>query len=341
MEHNVISIDLAKNVFQICVLDEQQKVVLNKKVKRPDLLHELRQFEPTCVVMEACYSSNPWGRRIQAVGHEVKLIAPFKVKPFVIGNKNDANDALAIAEASLRPNMRFVGVKSITQQDIQTVFRARERLIRNRTGLVNQLRGLLSEYGIVAGKQAHALRKALPGALEDAGNELTPVTRRVLQRLFRQWQFIDDEIDLANKELEGLLEQHHDYPLLKSIPGIGPVGAALVIAAVGDVSQFKNGRQLAAWMGLTPKQHASGDINRMGAISKRGNVALRKTLIHGARTVLNWSSKKNDPLSQWLNKLMATKHPCKVVVSLANKLARIIWAVLTTRKPFDVALASS
>ena len=339
MKCSVISIDLAKNIFQICVLDENRKVLFNKKVKRSELLHELRQFSPSLVVMEACYSSNPWGRRIEKLGHTVKLIPPFIVKPFVIGNKNDANDALAIAEASLRPNIRFVAVKSTEQQDIQSLQRINERMIKIRTGDVNQLRGLLAEYGVVVGLGIPTLLKAVPDILEDATNELTLAARSFILRIYRNIQRMSAQIDEVKTQLTDLIKDKAEYALLQSIPGIGPVTSAALMASVGDAGAFKNGRQLAAWIGLTPKQYASGETNRMGKISKRGNSTLRKYLIHGARTVLNWCEKKDDVLSCWLQKLKVRMNGCKAVVALANKLARIIWSVLISKQPFDVSKA--
>lgn len=339
MKCSVISIDLAKNIFQICALDETRKVLFNKKVTRDNLLHELRQFEPSIVVMEACYSSNPWGRRIEKLGHQVKLIPPFIVKPFVIGNKNDANDALAIAEASLRPKIRFVAVKSTEQQDIQSLQRISERLIKVRTGDVNQLRGLLSEYGEVVGLGIPMLMKAVPDILEDATNELTATARSFVLRLYQNVQATSAQIDEVKTQLAELVSGKQEYELLQTIPGIGPVTASALMAAIGDANAFKNGRQLAAWIGLTPSQYASGEMNRMGKITKRGNSALRKYLIHGARTVLNWCEKKDDVLSCWLKKLKERMHGCKAVVALANKLARIVWIVLSSQQPFDVTKA--
>jgi len=339
MKCSVISIDLAKNIFQICVLDENRKILFNKKVKRSGLLHELRQFSPSLVVMEACYSSNPWGRRIEKLGHTVRLIPPFIVKPFVIGNKNDANDALAIAEASLRPNIRFVTVKSTEQQDIQSLQRISERMIKTRTGDVNQLRGLLSEYGVVVGLGISTLMQAVPDIAEDATNELTVVARAFILRIYHNIQRMMVQIDEIKAQLTDLIKDKTEYALLQSIPGIGPVTSAALMASVGDASAFKNGRQLAAWIGLTPKQYASGETNRMGKISKRGNSTLRKYLIHGARTVLNWCEKKDDVLSCWLQKLKVRMNGCKAVVALANKLARIIWSVLISKQPFDVSKA--
>lgn len=339
MKHNVISIDLAKTNFQVCALDDRQRIVLNRPVKRENLLNTLRQIPPTTVVMEACYSSNHWGRCIAELGHEVKLIPPFQVKPFVVGNKNDANDALAIAEAANRPKTRFVAVKTLAQQDIQTIVRIRDRRIRHRTGVANQLRGLLSEYGIAIAKSTQSLRRSMPVLFEDSTNGLTVVARTMLRRLWLEWETLSSDIEELNHELQALLSQQEDYQRLQSIPGIGPITAALLIASVGDARQFKNGRQLAAWVGLTPRQHSSGEQDRMGRITKRGNAPLRRLVVQGARSVINWCQKKDDALSRWLKTLLATKHPCKVVVALANKLMRIVWSVLTSRQPFNMALA--
>ena len=340
MKHSVISIDLAKNVFQICALDKDNNIVMNRQVSRRKLMQVMSQFEPTLVVMEACYSSNHWGRQFQTLGHHVKLIPAYRVKPFVVGNKNDANDALAIAESSKRPKMNFVPVKPLEQQDIQTIFRIRERLIKARTALVNQLRGLLSEYGFAVDKTSTKLRNALPEILEDADNALTVSARKMFHLLSAQWQYFNEQIDNITNELCSLSKAQPDYELLNSIPGVGPIVSSVFIASVGDVAHFKNGRQLAAWLGLTPKQYSSGETNFMGKMSKRGNVNLRKMLIHGARTVINWCKGKDDQLSRWLQRLLEHKHACKVVVALANKMARMAWAILTHRKPFDIKLTA-
>ncbi len=335
MNISLISIDLAKNVFQVCALDDNQNIVFNKKVSRKKLIHTLSQYEPTTVVMEACYTSHPWGRAIQELGHTVKLIPPYQVKPFVVGNKNDHNDAIAIAEASLRPKASFVPVKSLEQQDLQSMQRIRERLMKHRTATGNQLRGLLAEYGIVLPKGLRHLRSQVPLILEDAENDLTTVARGFIHRLYRELVDHDKQISEIQTELSALLEGNEDYQRLQTIPGIGPVIAAILLASIGDAHYFKNGRQMAAWIGLTPLQHASGEKSRMMGISKRGDRILRKMLIHGARTVLNWCESKTDKLSLWLKALSARAHPCKVIVALANKLARIAWAVLATGKPYQ------
>ncbi|MCC2603928.1 IS110 family RNA-guided transposase [Planctobacterium marinum] len=341
MKCSVISIDLAKNIFQVCALDESRQILSNNKVRRSNLLNELRQFEPTLVVMEACYSANPWGRRIEQIGHTVKCVPAFAVKPFLVGNKNDANDALAIAEASFRPKTRFIDIKPVEQQDIQSLQRIRELLVRQRTSTINQLRGLLAEYGEVCSTKPGALLKAVPMILEDASNELSYVARRFIQQLFDQIQEMRIRIDETDNYLQGLIADRSDYALLMGIPGVGPHVAATILASVNDIHSFKNGRQFAAWIGLTPSQHASGEMNRMGKITKRGNQSLRRMLVLGARAVLNWCHKHDDNVSKWLQKIKAKMHSCKCVTAFANKLARIIWAVLAKQTPFDAKLACS
>jgi len=263
MKNSIVSIDLAKNVFQVCAMDDDQKIVFNKKVSRKKLLSTLGQFEPTTVVMEACYTSHPWGRAIQGLGHTVKLIPPYQVKPFVVGNKNDHNDAIAIAEASRRPKASFVPVKTLEQQDLQSLQRIRERLMKHRTATGNQLRGLLAEYGIVLPKGLRYLRTQVPMILEDAEQPLTIVARGFVHRLYRELVGHDRQISELEAELSALLEHNADYQRLQTIPGIGPVIASVLMASVGNAYYFKNGRQMAAWIGLTPRQHASGEKSRM------------------------------------------------------------------------------
>lgn len=339
MKCNVIGIDLAKNIFQVCGLGEDKSVLFNKRLKRSSLIQFLSQQEPTLVVMEACYSANSWGRRIEKLGHEVRCIPAFVVKPFVIGHKNDANDALAIAEASLRPKIRFVSIKSVEQQDIQSLQRIRELLIRQRTAIYNQIRGLLAEYGEVCAKTPSALQRALPDILEDAENELSSTARDFIARLQRHAQHLCEQIDELTVQLKSLVVQKEEYARLVTVPGVGPMVAATILASVNDIHNFKNGRQFASWIGLTPSQHSSGESTRLGKISKRGHQHLRRMLIHGARSVFMWSEKKQDNLSCWLQNLKGRTHNCKAVVALANKLARIIWVVLAHNTEFDVKKA--
>lgn len=296
----VISIDLAKNIFQMCLLNQDNKVVTNKKVSRAKLLKTVLNTDAKRIVMEACYSSNHWGRVFQGHGFQVDLIPPHQVKPFVVGNKNDRNDAVAIAEASKRPKARFVGVKSYEQQDIQSLDRIRQRLIRSRTALANQLRGLLAEYGVVVKTGIASLRKNIPAILEDGGNNLTTMARSFINDLY--YELLDKGEKIQSVEISSveLLSTNGLYPLLQTIPGIGPVIAGAIISSINDANQFKNGRQMAAWIGVTPKQHASGDNSRMGGISKRGNQTLRRQLIHGARSVVYNCQGKEDPLNVWV-----------------------------------------
>lgn len=271
MKQNIIGIDLAKNVFQICVFNiDSNKIIMNKKISRKKVLDTLRQQEPTLVVMEACYTANSWGRAIEALGHEVKLIPPYQVKPFVVGNKNDKNDVVAIIEASRRPKATFVPVKTLEQQDIQSLQRIRERQMKHRTATANQLRGLMAEYGIILPVGINKLRKHVPDILEDADQPLTHVAREFIHHLYETLSSADEQIKQIEETLESLLKSNKDYQLLQTIPGIGPVVATAFIASIGNISFFKNGRQLAAWVGLTPKQYASGEKSYHSGITKRG-----------------------------------------------------------------------
>ena len=339
MKYKVISIDIAKNVFQICGLTEHNTVAINKKVTRSKLLETVSQLECDFVVMEACYSSNPWGRAIASLGHSVKLIPPHQVKPFLVGNKNDHNDAIAIAEASLRPTARFVPVKTLEQQDIQSLDRIRERLVRQRTAVLNQLRGLLSEYGVAIKAGPRNLLKQVPLILEDATNNLTAIARNFIHQLSVEIGEFNNKISDVEATAATLLNNNPNYELLKTVRGVGPVTAAAIIASVNTGKQFKNGRSMAAWIGLTPSQYASGDTNIIGGITKRGNAQLRKLFIHGARAVINWCDNKTDKLSLWIQRLLLRMHPCKAVVAVANKIARIAWAVLVKQQPYSADLA--
>lgn len=334
-ENNVISIDLAKNVFQVCLINEHNKIEFNKKVRRARLVQTVLKLDCKRIVMEACYSSNYWGRHFQELGHTVDLIPPHQVKPFVVGNKNDHNDAIAIAEASRRPKATFVRVKTLEQQDIQSLDRIRDRLLKSRTAVVNQLRGLLAEYGVILEKTINAARKEIPVILEDPGNRLTSTAREFVYSLHQELMRTDRQVKSNEEKANQLLSQNDDYIRLQTIPGIGPIVGRGLISSINDPNMFKNGRQMAAWIGITPKQHASGDQSRMGGISKRGNHTLRKQLIHGARAVIRWCEGKDDHLSLWLQNLLQKKPKSKVIVALANKLARISWAVLSKKEPYN------
>lgn len=337
MHYKVVSIDLAKNVFQVCGLDHHHQIKHNKKISRKNLLDALRQLPADLYVMEACYSSNPWARAIEALGYQgkVKLIPPHQVKPFLIGNKNDANDAVAIAEAALRPKARFVAIKTLEQQDLQSLDRIRNRLVKHHTAVINQLRGLLSEYGIAAPKGPHNLKANIPFILENPSNALTPTARQFVNSLYLECQQLSERMVTVERDTNALVQCHPDYQRLQSIRGIGPVTATALIASINDANQFKNGRAMAAWLGLAPSQRSSGDNTVMGGMSKRGNAHLRQLLIHGARTVMNWCTNKTDKLSLWINNLLKRMHPCKAIVAVANKIARIAWAVLAKKTVYS------
>ena len=270
-----------------------------------------------------------------AMGHEVKLIAPQFVKPYVKGNKNDANDAEAICEAVSRPNMRFVPVKTVEQQDIQALHRIRQEQVRQRTALVNQIRGLLSEYGIVIALRVESLRKALPDILEDAENRLTADFRTLLKGLQEDLTHLDARIGTLDQAIKKLAQEHEGAKRLQQLRGIGPITATALIAAIGDGHQFARGRDAAAWCGLVPGQHSSGGKSKLLGISNRGDTYLRTLLIHGARAVLKTAQSKDDRLSQWLQSLCSRRNKNIAAVALANKTMRMAWAMLVSGKDYE------
>jgi transposase len=334
MNSNVISIDLAKKIFQVCLFNEHRMPIINKKVTRANLFMTVMKLDADRIVMEACYSSNYWGREFQALGKKVDLIPPYQVKPFVVGNKNDANDAVAIGEASYRPKAVFVPVKTISQQDIQSLHRIRERAVKTRTAVANQMRGLLSEYGIVLPKKMSVLWKEIPFVHEDAEKPLSTIARSFISDLYDELIMHDKQIERQELALKALLINDDNYQRIRQVPGIGPIVGSALISAVGDARQFKNGRKMSVWIGLTPLQYSSGENSRMGGMSKRGNRTLRKLLIDGARSVITAVENKTDPLSIWIQTLLTRRPGAKVVVALANKLARMAWVVLAKQEQY-------
>jgi len=329
-----IGIDLAKQVFQVHGVDHHEKSVLRKQLRRNQMLNYFAKLSPCLIGIEACSSSHYWARQLLKLGHTVKLIAPQFVKPYVKGNKNDANDAEAICEAAARPNMRFVAIKTIEQQDIQAVHRIRSGLVQQRTAKVNQIRGLLAEYGIVVERRVEKLRKALPLLLEDAENGLSIDFRALLQSLQQDLIALDDRVSEMDKKIQQLASSNATAKRLQQIPGIGPITATALVCSIGDAKQFKRGRDLAAWLGLTPRQHSSGGKGCLLGISKRGDAYIRTLLIHGARAVLKVADKKDDPRSRWIQSLCSRRNKNIAAVALANKNARIVWALLTKETDF-------
>ena len=337
MNINRIGLDLAKAVFQVHGVDGQEKVVLNRQLRRSQVLGFFGKLPPCLIGMEACASSHYWAKELMKRGHTVRLIAPQFVKPYVKSQKNDANDAAAICEAVSRPSMRFVAVKTEEQQDIQAVHRVRSELVKQRTAKVNQIRGLLGERGIAVGQRVAVLRKQLPELLEDAGNPLSDRFRRLLHGLREDLVALDHRIAALDQEILTIVGESAAVQRLQKIPGIGPVTATALVAAVGDGSCFKRGRDLAAWLGLTPRQHSSGGKERLLGISKHGDSYLRTWLIHGARAVLRTVGDKTDPRSCWLKSVSARRHKNIAAVALANKNARIVWALLSKEVEYQAA----
>jgi len=285
--------------------------------------------EPGCEIgMEASSSAHHWARQLQAQGFEVELIAPQFVKPLVKSNKNDANDAEAVCEANSRPSMRFVAVKSVEQQDIQAVHRIRSELVVQRTAKANQIRGLAGEYGLTTPQELRQLRKGIPGWLEDPDNGLSERCRRLLNGQWEDLRGLDKRVAELDPEIAAIAQEDPAAQRLQQLCGIGPITASALVAAVGDGTQFANGRQMSAALGLTPRQHSSGGKDRLLGISKRGDSYLRTLLIHGARAAIRTAKDKEDRLSRWVTALVERTHPNVAAAALANKTARIAWVML-------------
>ena len=330
-----IGLDLAKNVFQVFGVDAHDKRVLSRQLKRKEM-QAFFQALPACLIgMEACASAHYWAWVLTEMGHTVKLIAPQFVKPYVKGNKNDANDAEAICEAVSRPGMRFVPVKTIEQLHIQARHRVRSELIKQRTAKANQIRGLLAEYGIVIGLGVRCLRHHLPEILEEAENRLQEDFRLLLTGLRDDLVYLDERIKTEDKAIGTLANTHASARRLQQLRGVGPLVATALIAALGDGRQFRNGRQASAWVGLVPGQHSSGGKQTLLGISKRGDTYLRTLLIHGARAALRAARTKTDPLSLWLQGLCARRNPNVAAVALANKTMRLAWVLLRREEDYD------
>jgi transposase len=341
MNITTVGIDLAKNIFQVHGVDGRGRSVLRKALKRAELMNFFAKLLPCLIGMEACGSAHFWARELTELGHTVKLMAPQFVKPYVKTNKNDARDAEAICEAVERPNMRFVPVKSAEQQALLGLHRARQGFVAARTAQANQLRGLLSEFGVVIPNGIGYLKSRLPGILEDAENGLSSMSRELFARLYSHFRELDRQV--VELELQ-IKAWHHDNAAsqrLETIPGIGPLTASAMVASIGDAKTFKNGRQLAAWLGLVPRQDSSGGKERLLGISKRGDTYLRTLLIHGARSVLLRLKRRADQADGWLTRLAERRNPNIAAVALANKNARVIWALLAYDRDYQAGYVSA
>ena len=329
-----IGIDLAKNVFQVHGVDERGQPVLQKQLKRAQFALFFSNLPPCLIGMEACGSAHFWARRLQGFGHTVKLMPPQFVKPYVKSNKHDRADAEAICEAVRRPNMRFVAVKTVDQQAVLSLHRARQGFVKARTAQANQIRGLLAEYGVVIPKGISHVARQVPLILEDAGNELPDAMRSLIQGLLEHLRNLHCQVTELERQIKAWHRENAASRKLEAIPGIGPLSATALIASIGDVHTFKNGQQLAAWLGLVPRQHSTGGKSTLLGISKRGDVYLRALLVHGARAVIA-AAQRRHTTGPWLTKLLERCHPNVAAVALANKNARVVWALLAHNRTYQ------
>jgi transposase len=328
MEITTSGIDVAKSVFQVHGVDERGNVVLRRQIRRSQLLLFFSRLQPCLIGMEACASSHYWARKLAALGHTVRLMAPQFVKPYRKNDKNDGNDAEAICEAVQRPNMRFVPVKSPEQQAELAVHRIRRRLMSERTALINQLRGLLAEYGVIFAQGASHVRSKLPALLEACSESLPPLAMELFRDLYEELVQLEQRIGTLERRVERLYRGNSLCQRLGQVEGIGALTATAFVATVAHAAQFKNGRQCAAWLGLVPKQDSTGGKPRLLGISKRGDVYLRTLLVHGARSAMRLTPKRNDPKSRWVEQLRKRRGENIAAVALAAKHARILWALM-------------
>ena len=328
---------MAKNVFQLHGVDRKGRCVLVRRVRRELLMNLIAELDPCLIGIEACTGAFYWQRQFERHGHTVKIIAPQYVRPFVRRQKNDSNDAEAICTAVQQPNMRFVPKKTLEQQDIQALHRARQRLVNHRTALISQMRGLLLDRGIAIGVAATRARSMIPKVLNEPNEDLSSLTREIITSLYDFMLQIDARIRFFDKKIDAIFKANEACQRIAKIRGVGPKTATAMIAAIGDGSDFKNGRHLAAWLGLVPRQHSSGDRRVMLGISKRGSQHLRTLLVHGARAVVRTAVRKTDPRSVWVNDLRERRGHNRATVAVANKNARVIWAVLRTGEPYRAA----
>jgi len=343
MEIRRVGVDLAKNVFQLHGTDQKGKSLWKRQLSREKWLTVLfNQVKPGAEIgMEACAGAHHWARVLRDAGYRVKIIPPQFVKPFVKSNKNDANDAQAICEAMARPNMHPVGIKTIEQQDIQAIHRVREGIKTHRTAKANQIRGLVAEYGLVAPMRLSSLRTAIPMWLEDASNGLTMLFRQLLQGLWIDLCSLDRRMAELDKQIAVIAQENPTARRLQQLRGIGPLIATALVGTVGSGRQYRKGRDMAAAIGLTPRQHSSGGKDRLLGISKRGDAYLRCLLVHGARSAMRTAENKDDWLSRWITDLQERRHANVAAVAMANKLARIAWAIMSKGVDYDPDFVSA
>lgn len=337
MQIAVIGIDLGKNSCSVAAMDRSGAVLKRRRLRPSSVAAFTKDIAPCVVAMEACCGAHHLGRVLAAQGHEVRLMSPEYVRPYVKAQKNDDRDAEAIAEAAMRPTMRFVELKTEAQLDMQTLHRARDRLIGERTALINQLRAILLERGITVPQGRRKLQRHLANLVgQDACLSVSPRMQDLVADMYAQWCALDERIAAFDAEMVQSARSNEAARRLITIPGIGALNATALVAAIGNAETFARARDLAAWLGLVPRQVTTGGRPRLVGITKRGNSYLRKLLIHGARAALPALTTSQAPLGAWLRGLLARTHKNAAIVALANKLARIVWAVLRRREPFAI-----
>lgn len=329
-----MGLDIAKQVFQVHGADKSARAVLRRKLRRSEMPGFFSEQPPCLVGIEASGSAHYWARILSGLGHTVRLMAPQFVKPYVKSQKNDANDAEAICEAVTRPSMRFVPQKTVEQQDLQSLHRVRSRLVANRTQLINQIRGLLAEYGVVLPQHAGQVRSGLPAVLEDAENQLTGFGRELFQGLYEDLAQLDEKIAAADGRIQIAFQNTPNCRRIAAVEGVGPLIATAIVAAISNGHAFENGRQFSAWLGLVPRQNSSGGKSRLLGISKRGDPYLRTLLIHGARSVVYRAKAKTDKRSLWINDKQQRLGTSKACVAVANKNARIICSLIAREQEY-------
>lgn len=337
MTIETLGVDIAKNVFQLHGVNCNGRVVVKRRVLRDQLLEVVAQIDRCTVAVEACTGAFYWARKFEALGHEVRVVSPQYVKPFVRRQKNDGNDAEAICTAARQPHIPLVPKKTVEQQDIQALHRARQRMVNHRTAVVSQIRGLLLDRGFAFAKSITRARRVIPEILGDLDNELSDLARETIHELYDLFRDLDRRISSFDKKIDRSFRESEACQRIAKIKGIGPKTATAIVAAIGDGAEFKNGRHLAAWVGLVPRQHSSGDRKVLMGISKRGNQHLRSLLVHGARAVVRTATSQTDRNNQWVNKLRERRGFNRATVAVANKNARIVWAVLRTGEPYHAA----
>jgi len=329
-----IGIDLGKTTFHLVALGERNKILLRRKFSRSQLLAYTANLPASLIGLEACAGAHFMGAALREQGHQVRLIPAQFVKPYRKSNKNDFIDAEAIAEAVTKQNMRFVQIKTQEQLDWQAMHRVRDRLVQRRTALINEIRGFLLERGLTFAARPIYLRKNLPTVIEDAEQNLSSHLRWLLDRLWQEWKQTETEIEVITDEIERISNEDARCRQLRQIPGFGPLVSTATVAAIGNGSAFRRGRDFAAWVGVVPRQYSTGGKQKLYGISKRGNIYLRRMLIHGARAVLFRVKYDTGGFGQWVHRLAQRAPSNKVVVAIANKLARIAWAVLSSGRDY-------